>query len=269
MRTSVIMGVYNPSNEKQLLQAVDSIIEQTMPDWEMIICDDGSDISYQGLYHKIAAKDSRIMLVRNERQRGLASALNKCLGIAKGKYIARMDADDIAKANRLEKQCQFLDEYGEYQWVGSNAELIDEKGVWGVEIREVTPGERAFLKYSPYIHPSVVFRADVLIDNKGYKVAKETTRCEDYELFMRLSQKGLKGFNIQECLLQYREDYHSYNRRKYSYRIQEVKVRFKGFKKLGIMNIMTIPYVLKPLFVGIIPTKMMRWRRKVLNNDAS
>lgn len=262
MIVSVIVGVYNPNNEKQLLQAIDSIIKQTLTDWEMIVCDDGSDESYHELYKKVVALDNRITLISNKYNHGLAYALNKCLRIAKGKYIARMDVDDIAKEDRLEKQCKFLEEYQEYQWVGSNAELIDDKGVWGIGTREVIPEKKEFLKYSPYIHPSVVFRADVLKDNGGYKVAKETMRCEDYELFMRLSQKGLQGYNMQECLTRYREDDHSYTRRKYRYYIQEAKVRYKGFKELGILKITTFPYVVKPLFVGMVPTKIMQLIKK-------
>jgi len=266
MKVSVIMGVYNPNGE-HLLRAVNSIAGQTLTDWELIICDDGSDVSYHELYQNIATADERITLIKNTGNYGLAYALNQCLSIAKGEYIARTDADDIAKVDRLEKQCKFLDRHRVYQWVGSNAELIDENGVWGLGKREAIPSRKTFLKHSPYIHPSVLFRADILKANGGYKVRKETLRCEDYELFMRLTQRGLQGYNLQECLLQYREDRQSYDRRKYYYYILEMKVRYNGFKGLGILNIITMAYVLKPLVVGLVPTKMMQRYRKAINKN--
>ena len=267
MKVSVIMGVYNPDSKEQLLQAIDSIIKQTLTDWELIICDDASSTSYQELFEEVIKLDRRITLISNKSNHGLAYALNKCLHASKGEYIARMDVDDIAKTDRLEKQCRFLDKHSEYQWVGSNAELIDDNGVWGIGKRDEIPNLKTFLKYSPYIHPSVVFRSKILKDNDGYEVDKKTMRCEDYELFMRLTKKGNKGYNIQECLLQYREDAKSYERRKYRYYIQEAKVRFAGFKDLGILNITTIPYVLKPLVVGLVPTKMTQSHRKANNKN--
>ena len=103
---SVIMGIYNC--EKTLSDAIDSIINQTYSDWELIMCDDGStDNTYQ-IATKYSEKDNRITVIKNDTNSGLAFSLNHCLKYAKGEYVARMDADDISLPNRFEKQVAFL-----------------------------------------------------------------------------------------------------------------------------------------------------------------
>lgn len=265
---SVIMGVYNPKSREQLMAAVESIVNQTFQNWEMLLYDDGSEPIYIPVIQEAADMDSRITLIRNEKNHGLAYGLNQCIQRAKGRYIARMDDDDISKPQRLEKMYEFLEKHKEYQWVGSNSELIDEHGVWGNDTMEEIPGKEDFLAYSPYIHPTVVFRKKVLERLKGYKVAEETRRCEDYELFMRLHERGYRGYNLQESLLQYREDLNAYKKRKYCYRIREMKVRYEGFKKLGILKPQTVPYVVRPLVSGLISPKLIQYIRKQPGRNA-
>lgn len=259
---SIIMGVYNPKNSVVLQQAVRSMIQQTFRNWEMLMYDDGSDSEYIPVIEAAAKLDSRILLIRGEENRGLAYALNQCIRQAKGKYIARMDDDDISMPDRLEKLYEFLEHHKEYQWAGSNSELIDDEGVWGIEKMREIPCKTDFLSYSPYIHPSVVFRKDILKRLNGYKVAAETMRCEDYELFMRLHQQGYKGYNLQENLLKYREDHEGFKKRKYCYRVKEAKVRYEGFKKLGILKLHTMPYVVKPLVAGLVSPDVVKYMKR-------
>lgn len=268
IKISVIMGVYNPQKSEQLIHAVQSIIHQTFRDWEMLLYDDGSAPQYKEIIEKAASLDKRIILLRGEENRGLAYALNQCIKRARGKYIARMDDDDISKPERLEKMYDFLETHKEYQWAGSNSELIDEQGVWGIDKMREVPQKEDFLLYSPYIHPTVVFRKSVLEKLNGYKVSEETKRCEDYELFMRLCENGYKGYNLQENLLQYREDENAYKKRKYCYRISEMKVRYEGFKRLGILRPDTALYVIKPLLTGLLsPGLMKSIKKSVKKND--
>lgn len=117
-----------------------------------------------------------------------------------GKYIARMDADDISKPLRIEKQVAFLELHPEYGWCGTDAELFDENGVWGVRAMPEIPQKRDYFYYSPYIHPSVMFRAELFDENLGYLASEETLRCEDYEIFMNLTERGQKGYNLKEPL---------------------------------------------------------------------
>lgn len=250
VKVSVLMSVYNPNNSNYLFQAVRSIISQTFSDWEMILYNDGSDDCYEPVIQEAASMDGRIRYVRGRKNLGLAHALNECLAVARGKYTARMDADDISHPERLLKMYEFLESHENYQWVGSNTELIDDKGRWGVRKMPEVPEKKDFLNYSPYIHPSVMFRRELLDACGGYRVSK---RGEDYELFMRLHGKGYQGYNLQEELFQYREDINTYKHRKYIYQIEEVGIRWQGFRQLGITGPSAMLYVIKPLIVGLIP----------------
>lgn len=258
---SVIMGVYNEKNHEQVMAAVDSILMQTFTDFEYIICDDGSVMEEYQWLQQYCKKDERIHLIRQESNKGLAVALNTCLENAQGRYIARMDADDIAEKDRLEKERDFLENHQEYALVGSNVTLIDDDGTWGERAVTAFPQKKDFLFASPFIHPAIMMRKDVYEALGGYSTREYTLRTEDYELFMRMYANGYQGANIQENLLAYREDALAYTKRKYRYRINEMKVRYYGFKANGILR-GNWKYVIKPLLVGLIPAKLMQWNKK-------
>ena len=103
------MGVYNQWNREALQKAVKSILNQTLTDFEFIIYDDGSDPEVAGYIRELEKLDERIVLIGKEENHGLAFSLNMCIGVAKGKYIARMDADDISLPERFAKQAAYLD----------------------------------------------------------------------------------------------------------------------------------------------------------------
>lgn len=267
IKISVIMGIYNPTDKSRLIHAVMSIVEQTFEAWEMILCDDGSDEEYVQIIQEAAELDSRIFLIRNDRNRGLGYSLNQCLSLAKGTYIARMDGDDLSVPERFEKEYEFLESHREYQWVGSNSELFDENGVWGIDRMPEVPQTKDFLPYSPYIHPSVMFRKDILRKAGGYPVSKVTRRCEDYELFMRLHAAGKQGYNIQENLLQYCEDQNTYKKRTFQSRVDEMQIRMRGFRQLGLSGLDVVPYVLRPLAAGAASPVFVRRIRQNMRKD--
>ncbi|SNV05609.1 Spore coat polysaccharide biosynthesis protein spsA [Megamonas hypermegale] len=262
-KISIIMGIYKMINKKAIVKlAIDSILNQTYRDFEFIICDDGSNDGTYEMVQGLIRNDKRVILIKNNENKGLAYSLNHCLSIAKGKYIARMDADDISTPNRLEKQIKFLDEHLEYAIVGCNLLLINDKGIWGKRILAEKPTKKSFLFTSPFCHPAIVMRKDVLDKVNNYKVEKITRRAEDYDLFMRIYVNGYKGYNLQEFLYQFREDNDAYKRRAYKYRIDDVQVRYRGFKALGLMPSGFL-YVIKPLIVGLIPQKILCQLRKL------
>ena len=187
---SVIMGTYNP--DKRIEAAVLSIIQQTEKNWELIICDDGSDEKHAKYIESVCCSNSKIRMIRNDSNRGLAYSLNRCLKLSRGEFIARMDDDDISMPDRFTCQLQFLQNNPQYGWVGSQAVLYDEYGDWGVAERPKIPGTKDFLPFSPYIHSSVMFRSDVLKKTKGYMVSDRTRLCEDYELFYRNAVNDLE-----------------------------------------------------------------------------
>lgn len=260
MKVSIVMGLYNC--ESTLRESLDSLLNQTYKDYEIIMCDDCSqDNTSQIAQEYISKHPHKFTLLANSENKGLAYSLNRCISLAKGIYIARMDADDISRIDRFEKQVEFLDRNFDYALVGSSAQLFDENGVWGKRQMKKKPQKKDFLFGSPFIHPTILIRKEILIKSGVYKVSKETLRTEDYDLFMRLYALNYKGFNIQEDLFLYREDNLSYKKRKYKYRIDEAKVRYDGFKKLELMPIGLV-YVLKPLIVGLVPHKILKLVRR-------
>lgn len=259
---SVIMSSCNPKDTRNLIRAVRSVIGQSYRNWELILIDDGSQKKYAEIIRKVSSLDQRIHYIRNESNKGLAFSLNRGIRLAKGKYIARMDDDDYSRKDRLQKQVEFLNNYPQYQWVGSNALLKDKNEIWGCRKMPVIPGKKHFLRYSPYIHPSVMFRKRPVFAKEGYSISKAFTQCEDYELFLRLYEQGYRGYNLQEPLIIYHEDKHSYEKRKYGRRIREAKLRQHHFKKLKINPFYRSLFVIKPLLVGCIPGTIQHRIRK-------
>ena len=252
------MGVYNPKTKMELFRATESILNQTYSDFEFIICDDGSNTETKKWLAELATLDERIKVITNERNIGLAATLNRCLAHAKGEYIARQDADDYSDPKRFEKQVVFLEQHPEYALVGSNVHYFSENGIWGEFKYHKYPENKEFMWYSPFSHGSLIFRKDVLDKNNGYRVARETLRCEDYDLFMRIYMNGDKGANLQEKLYYYCENEDTIKRRKYSDRLIEVKVRARYFGKLGLYPKGFI-YLFKPVLVGLIPIRLLNF----------
>ncbi|QIK54208.1 glycosyltransferase [Dysgonomonas sp. HDW5B] len=198
-KLSIIMPVFN--TEKYLREAIDSIIQQSFTDWELLIINDGSTDSSENIIQSYT--DKRIQYHRNDQNIGLISTLNKGIDICTGDYIARMDADDISEKDRFKIQLAFLAENKEYAMCGSYAKVIDENNNETGKILNLQTND--FLQINllfsvPFIHPSMMFRREVLKNNyfdPKYKHA------EDYELWCRIAN-NYKIANIPDYLLRYR-----------------------------------------------------------------
>lgn len=260
-KVSVIMGVYNVKKQEMAEQALQSVLKQTFKDFELIICDDGSDNKTADIIKQIISHDKRVKIIQNDRNRGLAYSLNHCLQYATGEYIARMDIDDISYPDRFEKQIEFMDSHPEYAFCGTWADLFEGDNIWGTRKRPEFPQKEDFLFGPKVIHATIFIRKDVLDAVNGYCVRWDTARAEDYELFMRLYSLNYKAYNIQKALYQIREDKDAYKRRTYKYRIQEAHVRMTGFKQLKLYP-KAIIYVVKPLIVGLIPQIILKKLRR-------
>lgn len=198
-KVSILMPVYNA--DKYLNEAVDSILNQTFKDWELIIINDGSTDRSRELLSQIA--DNRVIIVDNEKNLGLIDTLNKGINHCKGEYIARMDADDISIPERIEKQVQFMDNHPRHIMCGTNALVIDNNGKVTGKIRNLT--DNRFLQINllfsnPFIHPSMMIRSDILKNNLYDKQYKH---IEDYELWCRIALLG-EVANLENDLLFYR-----------------------------------------------------------------
>lgn len=256
---SVLMGAYNCAST--LEASAESILGQEYGELELLICDDGSTDATASVIAALAARDPRVLALRNERNLGLARTLNRCADAARGPYLARMDGDDISRPDRIGKQVAFLESHPEYDFCGSSITLFDAAGAWGkIDYPEI-PDARSFLLRSPFAHPSVMFRASCLRAAGGYAAGRAIGRSEDYELFMRLHASGSRGYNVQEYLLEYREALGSYKKRKFRYALTEAKVRMRGFRLLGLLP-RGLPYVIKPVLIGIIPKSLYTRARK-------
>ena len=251
---SVLMSIYN--NEATVDESISSIVNQTFADWEMILWDDASTDRSAEKLKAWVQRDSRIRFFSNTDNLGLAASLNLALQKARGAYIARMDGDDVSLPGRFEKQVAFLDSHPEYAILGSACMLFDEAGDWGTRTARTAPQKKDFLWGSQFIHPTTMMRRNALAAVGGYRVCPDTRRTEDYDLFMRMYVHGFTGYNLSEPMLRY------YDRRvprpvRYAHRVSEAKIRYQGFKALGLMPAGLL-YVLKPLVVGLIPRNLKR-----------
>lgn len=193
------MPVFNA--EKYLQEAIDSIIQQSFTDWELIIINDGSSDSSEDIIKSYT--DTRIKYYQNEKNTGLISTLNKGIDLCQGEYIARMDADDISEKERFNIQITFLKENKEYAMCGSYAKVIDENNNQIGKILNLSTNNylQINLLFSvPFIHPSIMIRSDVL--KKNY-FNSEYKHAEDYELWCRIAN-SYKVANIPKFLLKYR-----------------------------------------------------------------
>ena len=152
---SIIMGVYNCENSIEA--AIESILQQTYDNWELIMCDDGStDSTYSIAIRYMEQYPDKIVVLKNEKNLRLAATLNRCLGAAKGEYIARMDADDVSLPQRFETQVIFLENHHEYDVVGCSAKIFDGKNINGVRVCKANPNKNDVLFGPPFIHPTIM-----------------------------------------------------------------------------------------------------------------
>lgn len=247
---SVLMGVYNCADTVE--EAIQSIIDQTVTDWEFIICDDGSaDDTYETV-RTIAEKEPRIVLIRNERNMGLAPTLNNCLRIAQGTYTARMDGDDICSPDRFEKELAVLENDPDCAVVSCGMLSFDEGGIYGQSNYPERPGTTDFFRMSPFCHAGCMMRKAVLLELGGYNEGDEVQRFEDYDLWYRLYKAGHYGRNLSEPLYSMRDDRQASKRRKFRYRISCTKLKYQMYKDFR-PGIRFLPLVLRPVLKGLLP----------------
>lgn len=191
-KISVIMSVGQvPVN--WLRQSIDSILTQTFADLELIIVNDTpSDKDVASILKEYAQNDRRVVLIRNEEKLGISRSVNKGFEMAKGKYIARMDADDICMKRRLEKQYAYMEEHGDVVLLGTNIRFMRNwYRIWlGDNIRYDDRDIRAMMLFGNCIaQSSVLLRRDVLEENKLF-YDETLLCCEDYDMWERLMGYG-------------------------------------------------------------------------------
>ncbi len=203
-RVSVLMPAYNA--QSTITETVESILRQTLNDFEFIIVDDGSTDATLELLQNFAQQDARLHILSRPNT-GIVGALNDGLALCQGQFIARMDADDIAYPERLSAQVQFLDTHPNCVGVGSWVQFLDPDGspIWTWKMNgDPQTIANGLLEGSVagLVHPAMMLRSDAVEAVGGYRQA--CTYVEDFDLFLRLSQLG--NFSIvPQCLLGYRQ----------------------------------------------------------------
>lgn len=229
---SVIMPVYNA--QKYIGSAIESILNQTLKDFELIIINDYSTDKTLNIIKSFSKKDSRIKIINNNKRLNIARTLNKGISSAKSNIIARMDADDIAFPDRLELQHKLINSSKNIAVVGANVVIMNTAGNQ-IAIRSYpdSSGElkKCLFKYSPFAHPVVMFRKNMFEEVGGYNPKYSPT--EDLDLWFRLGSK-YEFKSVPEPLLKYRiyEKSSSHKAIK-DLEILVFKIRFDAILKYG------------------------------------
>lgn len=245
------MGIYNC--EKTLPEAIESILAQTFTEWEIIMCDDGSkDGTYKVATEYQKKLPEKITVIKNDVNLGLNATLNKCLELAKGKYIARMDGDDVCSPDRFEKELSVFTNEPDISIVSSDMDCFDETGVWGRISLPEYPQKDYFIKGTPFCHAPCMVKKEAFDKVKGYSVDKKLLRVEDYHLWLKMYKAGYVGKNIKEPLYSMRDDRNAYSRRKFKYRINEMRVKCLAVKELNL-KAWGYLFAIKPILVGLLP----------------
>jgi glycosyltransferase involved in cell wall biosynthesis len=195
------MSVHN--DERFLREAVDSILAQTFADFELLAIDDGSADESGAILNSY--RDPRVRIATNEANLGLTRSLNIGLDRATGEFIARMDADDVAERNRLQRQIDFLDVHPDVGLLGTGRTLIDESGNTIAAASATSGSLRVLWKMllgNGFAHPTVVLRRSVL-ERHRLRYDESFTTAQDYELWVRMLAHT-RGDNIPDPLVRYR-----------------------------------------------------------------
>jgi glycosyltransferase involved in cell wall biosynthesis len=198
---SVLMAVYDP-DPVYLRDAIRGVLDQTLADFELLIIEDPGPRSAESVTRDFS--DDRIRYIRSDFRRGLGASLNSGLRLAQSDLVARIDADDLCRPDRLELQVAFLRNHPEISVYGSRIRVVDDRGQpVGHRLLPLRHDEiaSAFQRYNCISHPAVMFRRADAMAVGGYS---ETGRAEDYDLWCRMLGAGFRFENASEALISYR-----------------------------------------------------------------
>jgi glycosyltransferase involved in cell wall biosynthesis len=242
VQVSILLPIYNPKID-HLVEAVRSIILQTFDDFECIfICDDLTD-DVTKILNTYQLDDERFSIIYGDNQ-GLVSALNKGIDQARGKYIARMDADDISLPNRLKSQVDFMNSTC-CDIVGGHYFIINDAGEY-VSARVVPTSHKeislVLSKTVPFAHSSVMMRRDFILRKNLRYAVDENNISEDYQLWTQMFTSGAKFGNVSHWILKYRLSETSLNKRvlkKSLDHAQKIRTKYIKINKLLLSDLIS------------------------------
>lgn len=234
-KISIIMGVYNA--EKTLNSAIESIIDQSYTDWELIICDDASTDSSLKIINEYESQlEKKIKIISNKKNLGLALSLNKCLKLSTGFYIARMDADDISHKERLQIQLEYIVKQ-KIDLVGTSMVKINsQKNKNEVIIAKAFPGIEDYIYSVPFFHATILAKKSVFDTLNGYNSTPITSKYgQDLDLWFRFFNHKFIGHNIPEPLYYYNfKNKINSLKFEFKYQLDMLKIRSQGFKIIDL-----------------------------------
>lgn len=254
---SVLMGIYNCADT--LAESIESVLNQTHTNIEFIMCDDGSTDNTYEIALEYAKKDSRIVLLKNEKNLTLGPTLNRCLEHATGKYCARMDGDDLSTPDRFEKQLAFLEAHPQYDAVGSFMQIY---GTKKLRVMCEFPEIELLAKSNPCCHATVMMRTDVYREIGGYSTDPKLARIEDVDMFWKFYLAGHKAANIQEALYIVRENQDTFKRRKAKFSFTVAGYLMKRCREAHL-PVRHRVFAFKPVIVAIIPNELVRFYHRI------
>ena len=258
-RISVLMGIYNCAPTLQ--EALDSLYVQTYQGFKIILCDDGSKDDTLKIAEENAKKHENVIAIKNEHNMGLNYTLNHCLEYADTEFCARMDGDDTCHPTRFEKEIKFLDEHPEYAIVSTTMHHFDEMGIFRTGMASGEPKPSDYPKGVPFNHAPCMIRTSAYKTVGGYSVSGKLLRQEDYHLWLKMYEKGFRGYMLNEPLYNMRDDRNAYARRNWISRRNEAYVKYLACKMLNL-PFWYYMYCLKPIILYIMP----QWFYKRLHN---
>ena len=261
---TVLMSVYN--GLPYLSEAIESILAQTYQDFEFLIIDDQSTDGSAEILDDYAKRDQRIRIIKNQQNRGLGYCLALGVERATTPWIARMDADDIAIADRLARQMAYLEQHPEVDILGGYAININHLGQKIDERRVPTAHAdiRRLLWTNPFIHATVMFNRDAILRAGSY--SKKIRKRQDYELWFRCAVANLRFANLPIPLIYYRFTETTFKRNNLrKVIIPSVLIGWRGCWKIGASPIAYLG-VIKPLLIGLLPMRLRyltyRWLQR-------
>jgi len=259
---TVLMAVYN--DEKFLEEALDSILSQLSEDIELLIIDDSSSDRSQQILVDLVCRTNQVRVIRNPRNEGLGYCLALGTEQARGKYIIRMDSDDVCLPGRFAKQIKFLDDNPDVDIVGGFAIEIDASGKKSVERRMPYSHDniKSAIWACPLIHPTVTFRKERVLLAGNYK-HQASRRQEDYELWFRCVKSGLRFANIPEPLIYYRFTPKSQSKQRLKQAIYQVKIGWHGCQMLHLSWWQYLA-VTTPIFRAVFPVRVSHFIYRLL-----
>ena len=253
---SIVMGIcYRYNTLYFFFFSITSILTQTYSNWELLICENGSTTVAINYLESLASSNSKVKLIDGIHAYALADKLNRCIAYASGDFIARMDDDDQCNPDRLARQISFLLEHPEYVAVGCWVQEIDAPITHVRKLPEF-PSIQEFRVTFPFVHPALLFWKRPLLDVGGYSQSSRQIGCDDYDIMLRLYERGYQAANLQEVLLYYSIASSQLKHRPYIMFWNEAITRFRHFRILGLLP-HWFPWVIKPLITGLIPRNIL------------